>query len=649
MPTSSDPIQDILGHQGLLARSLNEFEVRPSQLQMAGLILEAILQKIPALVEAGTGTGKTLGYLVPILLSDKKAVISTGTKNLQEQILFKDIPILSDAMGQEIDAMLMKGRTNYLCLYRFHQFFSQKSLLQSEHDKARKRIEKWLTKTQFADRAELTWIKDDDPLWDALSSTSEQCLGTECFHWEECFLNHLRRAAARSRILIVNHHLFFADLMVKKGGFGEIIPRTQMVIFDEAHNIEEIATTYFGESLSTRQLMSLIRDLEKEDLKRGKGDVFNNGLNFVKTGVEQLRTYFHGFVEKGRLSHEDIEKIDIGPAALIKKGLIHILESPHGSGSTKNNHQSSLTRADGMLDHFETLLSPHDSNWLHWYENRGKNIVLHASPLDISQTLQDLLYKKVPRIVFTSATLSTDKNFDYFRSRIGLSEEVHTGIYPSHFDFQNQTLMFIPKDLPPPNDTLFGQKISEKILALLKITSGRALILFTSYYNLNLVHQLVHEKIPYTVFKQGEAPRSSLLEAFRKDTHSVLFATGSFWQGVDVPGEALSCLVIDKLPFDSPGEPLVAARIDSIRARGGNPFMEYQLPSAIISLKQGLGRLIRNSSDRGILAILDVRILTSRYGRFFFNSLPEIPICHDLESVKRFFQELKKPTSKKSA
>ena len=639
MPSSSDPIQSILGHQGLLARSLNEFEVRPSQLQMANLILETIHHKIPALVEAGTGTGKTLGYLVPILLSEKKAVISTGTKNLQEQIYFKDIPILSDATGNEIDAMLMKGRTNYLCLYRYHQFFSQKSLLKSDHDRARKRIAKWLTKTEFADRAELTWIGDDDPLWDALSSTSEQCLGTECVHWEDCFLNHLRRRAAQARIIIVNHHLFFADLMVKKGGFGEIIPRSQMVIFDEAHNIEEIATSYFGERLSTHQLMGLVHDLEKEkkSLKRGEEDAYKNGSNFIKTGVEQLRSLFNGFAEKGRLVRKDLENIDIGPASLIKKGLIYIIENPHVSGSPKNSHQTWVTRAGDMLECLETLLSLHDANWLNWYEKRGKNIVLHASPLDISQTLKDLLYKKVHRIVFTSATLSTNKNFDYFRSRIGLSDDVLMGIYPSHFDFKNQTLMFIPKDLPTPNNAEFGQKIAQKIVSLLKITSGRALILFTSYYNLNLVHQLVYEKVPYTVYKQGEAPRSALLEKFRDDTHSVLFATGSFWQGVDVPGEALSCLIVDKLPFDSPGDPLVGARIDSIRAREGNPFMEYQLPSAIISLKQGLGRLIRKGSDRGILAVLDTRILTSRYGRFFFNSLPEIPICHDLSDVTRFF------------
>ena len=636
-----DPIMAILGHGGLLARTLENFEVRPSQLQMADLILEALQQKTMALVEAGTGTGKTLGYLVPILLSNKKAIISTGTKNLQEQIFFKDIPLLSVATGQKIDAMLMKGRTNYLCLYRYHQLFPQKSLLKTDYDRADKRIEKWLKKTQFADRAELTWMGDDDPLWDALSSTSEQCLGTRCVHWEDCFLNRLRREAAHARIVIVNHHLFFADLMIKKGGFGEIIPRSQVVIFDEAHSIEEIATSYFGERLSTRQLIRLVHDLEEaqESLENGEMVALKNSYSSIKTGVEQLRVYFNGFIEKGRLSREDLEKIDLGPALLIKKGLVQLRENLHLRESAINSHQTGLTRTNQMLESLETLLSPHDANWLKWYEKRGNNLVLHASPLDVSEPLQDLLYKNVRRIVFTSATLSTNKNFDFLRARIGLPDALLTGIYPSHFDFQNQTLLFVPKDLPQPNDSDFCKQIAEKIVALLKITAGRALILFTSYHNLNLVHQLVFGKIPYMIYKQGEAPRSALLEDFRQDTHSVLFATGSFWQGVDVPGEALSCLIVDKLPFNSPSEPIVSARIESIRARGGNPFIEYQLPSAIISLKQGLGRLIRNTSDRGILSILDVRILTSRYGRFFFNSLPEIPICHDLSDVEQFFNE----------
>ncbi|MBW1860836.1 MAG: ATP-dependent DNA helicase [Deltaproteobacteria bacterium] len=606
---------------------------------MACLIKEAIKKKIPAIIEAGTGTGKTLGYLTPIVICGKKTVISTGTKNLQEQIFFKDIPLLSKATGLHIDAMLMKGRKNYLCLHRYHQYFSRPSLLRPDQEQVRERIEKWLKKTEFADRAELPWMMDDSPQWDAISSTSDQCLGSDCIHTEDCFLNSLRRRAAKSRIIIVNHHLFFADLMVKEEGFGEIIPRYQMLVFDEAHNIEEIATSYFGVSLSTNQLVEFVIDAEKQTKDYQQTDKKNlrRHLDLIKTGTEHLREFFNESDDKGRLNAETLDMISMGPAHDIRQGLKHIYKKT-GFKALKNNSPQAYVARAGELDLcLEKILSFHDPNWLNWYEKRKKGVVLYASPLDISQSMEDLLYQKVKTIVFTSATLSTNGNFDYLRSRLGLSEDVGKGIYPSHFDFKKQTLMYIPKDLPPPNDPNFGLKIAERITELLKITSGRALVLFTSYHNLNLVHQRLGESIPYTIYKQGDAPRSLLLEKFRRDTHSVLLATGSFWQGVDVPGEALSCLIIDKLPFGSPGDPLLAARIQSIRALGGNPFMEYQLPSAIISLKQGLGRLIRNSSDRGILSILDARMITSRYGRFFFDSLPEIPLCHQLSDIDRFF------------
>lgn len=639
MPISPDPILDILGPEGSIARSVEEFEFRTSQVQMARLIEKAIRKKIPATVEAGTGTGKTLSYLVPLVLSGKKAVISTGTKTLQEQIFFKDIPLLSKATGLKVDSMLMKGRRNYLCLHRYFQYFSHRSLLKSPQEKARKRIEKWLGKTEFADRSELAWMRDGDLLWDFMSSTSDQCLGSECIHMEACYLNALRRRAAQAKIIIVNHHLFFADLMVKRGGFGEIIPRFQVVIFDEAHSIEEIATSYFGESLSTNQLVELVNDLEKE-MRTPQKDIekkLKRHLDLLKTGSAHLLELLIDSNDKGRLNDEALEAINMGPAHEIRKGLNYICEKS-GLKERKNAAlQAYATRASELEKRLEKVVSFSSPNWLKWYEKRKKGVVLNASPLDISQFMKDCLYVKGRTTVFTSATLSTHGNFDYFRSRLGLAEEVLEGIYPSHFDFEKQTLMYIPRDLPLPTNPDFGLRAAERILDILKITSGRALVLFTGYQNLHLVYQLLNGRIPYTIFKQGEAPRSLLLEAFRRDMHSVLLATGSFWQGVDVPGEALSCLIIDKLPFDSPGDPLVAGRIESVRARKGNPFLEYQLPSAIISLKQGLGRLIRNVSDRGILSILDIRMITSRYGRFFFESLPPIPLTHELAHISEFF------------
>ncbi len=639
MRVSLDPIQDILGPEGSMARSLEDFEFRASQVQMAHLIEKAMEQKVPAIVEAGTGTGKTLGYLVPLVLSGKKAVISTGTKNLQEQIFFKDVPLLSRATGIEVDCMLMKGRKNYLCLHRYFQRFSQSSLLRPDQEDTKRKIEKWLARTEFADRSELDWMRDDDLLWDSLSSTSEQCLGSECIHMEDCYLNALRRRAARSKIIIVNHHLFFADLMIKKEGFGEIIPRFQVVILDEAHKVEEIATTYFGESLSTNQLMELVSDLEKEgkNLRETKGQDLKRQLELLKTKTEELRGLFQDSGEKARLDEESLEVIQMGPVHDIKRVLDYIHEKSGLKESKNSSHQACAMRAVELNQRLERVLSLQDPDWLNWYEKRKKGVVLHASPLDISEQMKAFLYLNGRSIIFTSATLSTNGNFDYARSRLGLSQDALEGIYPSHFHFQEQTLMYVPRDLPPPNNPDFGYKAAERILDILNLSSGRALVLFTSYHNLNLVYQLIQGKVPYTIFKQGEAPRSSLLEQFRLDTHSVLMATGSFWQGVDVPGEALSCLIIDKLPFDSPGDPLVAGRIESVRTRGGNPFMDYQLPAAIISLKQGLGRLIRNVSDRGILSVLDIRMLTSRYGRFFLDSLPQVPLSHELSDIGKFF------------
>ncbi len=641
MSATHRSIEEILGENGSLARSLQSFEFRPSQIQMAQLIEDSLRKKTPAIIEAGTGTGKTLGYLVPLVLSNKKTVISTGTKNLQEQIFSKDIPLLSKATGLKIDSLLMKGRKNYLCLYRYFQYFSRPSLLEPVREKVRERIEIWLTKTEFADRAELPWLADDDPIWDAISSTSDQCLGADCIHYDGCYLNALRRSAAQSRIIIVNHHLFFADLMVKKSGFGEIIPRFQVVIFDEAHNIEEIATTYFGESLSTSQLLELVNDVEKEtkEIRHINKRMLKNQLNLIKKGTEQLRELFENSDDRERLDQGRLLIINQGPARDIRYGLNYI-EQKSGLKELKDvPFQAIATRAGELEQSLEKILSFDDPGWLNWYEKRKKSVTFHISPLDISKSMQELLYKNVKTLVFTSATLSTNGNFDYIRSRLGLSHDTLEGIYPSHFEFKEQTLMYIPKDMPNPNDPSFAPKVAERVMEILKISSGRALILFTSYNNLNLVHSELEGRIPYTVLKQGDAPRSVLLEEFRQDTSSVLLATGSFWQGVDVPGEALSCLIIDKLPFDSPGDPLVAARIESIRARGGNPFMEYQLPSAIISLKQGLGRLIRKSSDRGLLSILDTRMITSRYCRFFFLSLPEIPLSHELHDIHRFFEQ----------
>ncbi|MFC1884346.1 ATP-dependent DNA helicase [Thermodesulfobacteriota bacterium] len=642
MENTIHSIRDILGPEGMLAKSIDDFEFRSSQVDMAFLVERALRDKEPAIVEAGTGTGKTLGYLVPIVLSGKKTVISTGTKNLQEQIFFKDLPLLRKATGLKADAMIMKGRKNYLCLCRYRQHFSQSSMIRKEPGKIKDRIERWLPHTEFADLAELEWLSEHDNLWDALSSDSDQCLGLKCPVLDDCFLSKLRSRAAGCSIIIVNHYLFFADLKVKEGGFGEIIPRFQAAVFDEAHKIEEIATTYLGESISSRQFSDLASDLEKFSKIPGssKKSLMKKHINQLTNGLENLKLFFQSRESRGRLDTETLKSLGDGPARSISNSLEKILRVLETDYPDHSERQVLTDRTEELKGKLEQILIQRDSDWLNWYEIRKKSLALFSSPLNISNILKELLYANIESVVFTSATLSTNNSFDYIRFRLGLPSDSIEGLFPSHFDYKNRTLLYLPEDLPLPSAPDFPNAIAERIEDILERSMGRALILFTSYHNMDIVHSLLEGKLPFTLLKQGDAPRSVLLNEFREDINSILLATGSFWQGVDVPGEALSCLVIDKLPFDSPREPLVAARIDAIRNDGRNSFMEYQVPSAIISFKQGLGRLIRKRSDRGCLSILDIRILNSRYGHYFIKSLPAIPITHKIPDITKFFKKL---------
>ncbi|MDZ7697445.1 MAG: ATP-dependent DNA helicase [Deltaproteobacteria bacterium] len=430
-------------------------------------------------------------------------------------------------------------------------------------------------------------------------------------------------------------------MKVKTGGFGEIIPRFQVAVFDEAHVVEEIAATYLGERLSTHQLRELTSDFNKgiKTLAKKERGRIQKALDMVHSGAEEMGSHLINREDKAPLDEDLLSRLREGPGQSVMKGL----KTLGGEGSREKGNpgelQPLIMRAGDLYQRLDLILKRRGGLWLNWYEKRKKTVVFHSTPLDVSSVMNERLYGKTHSTILTSATLSTNGTFDYIRSRLGLIETAHEGIYPSHFKFETQSLIYIPRDLPPPSDPGFGASVARRVVDIVKRSRGRALVLFTSYYNLNLVWQMVRDQLPFCVLRQGDAPRSVLLETFKRDISSVLMATGAFWQGVDIPGEALSCLIIDKLPFASPGEPLVAAKIEALRKGGGNPFLEYQVPSAIITFKQGMGRLIRNSADRGVMAILDGRIMTSRYGRRFLESMPGVPRTHDLSAVSRFFKK----------
>jgi len=644
---TSEPrtIDRILGPEGLLSRTLKGFEFRSFQMEMARRIMEAIGAGRPALIEAGTGTGKTFGYLVPIAASGKKALISTATRTLQDQIHRKDIPLLESLLDSSLDALVMKGRKNYLCLHRYQQRLAQRSLWEPGAREAFGKLERWLPKTLYGDRSELGWLADEDPLWDEVSANSEQCLGGRCPILEDCLLNRLRAQALKARIVIVNHHLFFSDMKVREGGFGRILPRSEVLVFDEAHRLEEIATLFLGERISTLQLLEWVRDMEAS--LKGLGLLglaeLREPLRMMRQAVEELRSMFQEGEDRGHLGRETALALSQGPAGAVLRAFERVGQAPALRTLDDPNLPTLLLRARELAETLRRVLDSPLEGAVRWYERTRRALVLHISPLEVAQALQDTLYDQARSVILTSATLSTGHNFSYVRSRLGVPDHALEGLYPSHFSFETQALLYIPRDLPPPPDPRFRSLLPGRIRAILSRTRGRALVLFTSYENLRLTARALEGALPYTLYRQGEAPRSRLLEAFSQDVHSVLLATGSFWQGVDVPGEALSCLIIDKLPFGSPGDPLIRARIETIRQRGGNPFLDYQVPEAVITLKQGLGRLIRKATDRGIMAVLDVRILQSRYGRLFLQSLPPVPVTHDLEEVGRFFLSEKEP------
>ncbi|MFH1624322.1 MAG: ATP-dependent DNA helicase [Pseudomonadota bacterium] len=634
----TEKMLSVLEPGGIIAQKLANYEFRPEQTRMSEAVRDALKDNKYLILEAETGIGKTLAYLIPAILSGRKIIISTGTKNLQEQIYFKDIPLLKEILPMDFTVIYMKGRNNYLCPRRFRQFSSQLTLAFDGDLSHLGEINEWAKTTETGDRSELYDVPDDYPLWNDICSKSDLCFGQKCESFDTCFITRMRQRAAVADIIIVNHHLFFADLGVKGTGFGEIIPRYDAVIFDEAHQLEEVATNYFGITVSNYRLEELARDIQK-NLRLAKID--NKEINQALDSLRGRQERFFGSLENVPLRYRLRENIFHNNTLTHFGDILNSLELISTRLNTLEYKSEELRacskRASDIKEQLAFIINMQSPLYVYWSEKRGKGVFFHASPIDISCELNTRLFSKVKSIIFTSATISINKSFSYFKNRLGLEGEIDELSLSSHFNYARQTMLYLPRGIPDPNSSRFAGSISEEIEKILSVTSGRAFVLFTSYKNMTEVYQRLRDRLGFSVLLQGMKPKSYLLAEFKRDVNSVLFATHSFWEGVDVQGEALSCVIIDKLPFASPAEPVVEARIDNILRSGGNPFLDYQLPSAIITLRQGIGRLIRNKNDRGVLSILDNRILTREYGEIFINSLPNCPITNNLADVENFF------------
>jgi ATP-dependent DNA helicase DinG len=639
---------------GRLALAIPGFEARGGQLEMADAVSAVFAEGGVLLAEAGTGTGKTLAYLIPAILSRQRVLVSTGTKNLQEQIYFKDLPVLRESLGVTFTAAYMKGRGNYLCLHRFEAYkeggAAQSLGFTRDESLYIRLIDEWRRETETGDRSELEDLPEDLPFWKDIAASTENCIGSDCPQYQECFVTRMRQRAAESDVVIVNHHLLCADAAVRQSNYGEVIPGCRYAVVDEAHQLEDVATQYFGIAVSTYRVDDLARDVDRAlaaDLVADR-DRAGNLKDSAERVREHARAFFAGlqairFEVPGGTGAES--RIRVGAPHMSRvadegAALVRAIEALEADIALTREAPPDLLaiadRAAAVRQDAAFLLRADDPGFVYYLEARGRGVFLRGSPIDVSAIVREVLLDRMTATVLTSATLTVDGSFEYLRGRLGIrhAREVRLS---SEFDYGSQAILYLPKRMPEPRSREFAAAAAREVIEIVKRTRGRAFVLFTSYANLRDVHARASVEIPYPILVQGTAPRSALLRDFKATPNAVLLATSSFWQGVDVVGEALSCVIIDKLPFASPGDPITSARIEAINARGGSAFGEYQIPLAILSLQQGLGRLLRHRQDRGVLAVLDPRLRSMGYGRRFLASLPPAPVTSRLEDVERFF------------
>ena len=631
------------GPEGLLAKKIAAFEFRAQQEEMAESVFACLTGEVPLLVEAGTGTGKTWAYLIPAILSGKKVVVSTGTKTLQDQILDHDIPLLKGMIAPRLRAVCLKGRRNYLCLRRFKDFVFQPTFWNREEAKSFRRFQNWAARTKTGDRSEIPWLPDHYQFWNEVSSSTDQCLGQKCEEHPRCFLNRIRSEAARAELVVVNHHLFFADLALRKKGAG-VLPPYDAVVFDEAHQVEDVIGPYFGLQFSNLGITDLARDLERHGQKELKNVSSLQAVRNIGKQLEGLsRQLHHTFRRRHKTQGRfplDLRRVGEDFPAMTRQ-LINALDQLRGLLSPAVEQQPVaellINRALEAATALKEIVAQRDESLVYWYEVNPHAVFLHGTPAQINAILQHEVFSKTPAAVFTSATLSVGNSFGFIRETLGVPPEAGEKLLASPFCFEEQTLLYVPVAFPEPQHPDFCSQLAVEAMEILKKSRGRALLLFTSYRNMNEVHQQLQDRLPFPMLVQGQKPKRILLAEFKEKVDSILLATSSFWQGVDVPGEALSCLLIDKLPFEVPDDPLIAARMEQVTRQGKSAFFEYQVPRAILQLKQGVGRLIRSSQDRGVIAIFDIRLRTKSYGQTFLRSLPPCRLVQDKAAIGAFF------------
>jgi ATP-dependent DNA helicase DinG len=632
--------QDILGEDGYLKKYIPQFQTRTAQLDMANAIEATIQQHKQLIVEAGTGTGKTFGYLVPAFLSQKKTIISTGTKNLQDQLFYKDIPIIKRIFKKLFSIApkveVLKGRANYICLHRIKVNREDGRFLLRHTISELEQIHEWSAMTKTGDHSELDSIAEDSPVWPYATSTVENCLNQECDFYKNCFVMKARQKSLKADVVIVNHHLFFADMVLQKDGFGELLPGADTIIFDEAHHLPDVASLFFSVSLTSKQFTYFIQDcntsikLHANDMLKilEETDYLQKSLLDFKSALDQsvrsapwpkrLSQPLENAISDIKLSLKNV-------AAILKTLAVRHKE-------IENNYH----RVIKLSELFTKILATSDSDAVHWYEIFLQGFAIHLTPVGVAEHFKKFLSLKDRSWIFTSATLTVDNTFSLFVDTLGLQKAGLLQLM-SPFDFKNQTLLYVPRGMPDPNDRLYLDAMMAAVIPVLNAASGRTFILFTSHRALDFADTYLKDKISFPILRQGTKPKQQLIESFKSLGNAVLLGTSSFWQGVDVRGDALSCVIIDKLPFSNPDDPILQAKIQSMRDNNLDPFMQYQLPKAVLVLKQGVGRLIRDVSDRGVLMICDPRLVSNRYGDIFLKSLPAMAKTREFQKVRAFF------------